>query len=357
MRSSQRLRTLVRSVHFVNVASRRDQHLLALGQDHRLEDVDSLRDVRHHHLIGVAVEDIEGVGSHNRVADGVLLVEEGRVGSFFDRVPGAPFIDDQADLARRVPGIHGRALLDHQIFHLEPFFEQAVPFFFGVFGGGAGCAAVIVRGKAVDVIEGPVILVKLAEEAVGPFDIVVGRAAGDDEQLFAKAAHEGSITAELRTVIFRGEVAAAAPVLVAHAPIGHVERFRAAIRSALLRPGGTIGTGIGEIAIFDPVAQFAGSAGADVAAEIRFGANQAAEADKFLGADVVGFDHFAPVDVDPAGSLVARADAILPVIVIGEAAARPADDRWFHPAQGLDDVGAEAVDVGDGRSSPTQMPS
>jgi hypothetical protein len=89
------------------------------------------------------VEDVEGVGSHNCVADGVLLVKKSRVSAFLDRMPGAPFIDEQADLASRVPGIHGRTLLDNQLFHFETFFEQPVPFFFCVFGGCSGSAAVM----------------------------------------------------------------------------------------------------------------------------------------------------------------------------------------------------------------------
>lgn len=106
---------------------------------------------------------------------------------------------------------------------------------------------------------------------------------------------------------------------------------------------------MGEVAVFDPVAQLAGGAGANVAAEVGFGADQPAEADKFLGAHVVGFDDFAPVDVDAARALGARADAVLPVVIIGEAAAGPADDGGFDAAQGFDDVAAEAAGIGDGR--------
>ena len=74
-----------------------------------------------------------------------------------------------------------------------------------------------------------------------------------------------------------------------------------------------------------------------------------AKTDKFLRANLVRFDHFAPMDVDPAWSLVAGANSILPVIVIGETAARPPNYWWFESTQGFNDIGAETIHVGDGR--------
>jgi len=54
------------------------------------------------------------------------------------------------------------------------------------------------------------------------------------------------------------------------------------------------------------------------------------------------------MDVDPAGSLIARANAILPVIIIGETTSWPADDGWTQLAQGFDNIGAEAAYIGYG---------
>jgi hypothetical protein len=64
---------------------------------------------------------------------------------------------------------------------------------------------------------------------------------------------------------------------------------------------------------------------------------------------MICLDHFSPMDIDPAGSPVARADPILPMIIVGEAAAWPAEHWWFQPAQGFDDIRAEAAYVGEGR--------
>src|SRR5699024_10721525 len=65
------------------------------------------------------------------------------------------------------------------------------------------------------------------------------------------------------------------------------------------------------------------------------------------GAEGVVLDHVAPVGVDHAGPLLARADAIAPVVVVGEAAAGPAQVRDLQRAQRLDHVIADAARVRD----------
>jgi hypothetical protein len=54
----------------------------------------------------VLVEDVEVDGGHNRIAHGVLLVEEARVRARLDREPGAPFIHDQGNFLMRVVPVH-----------------------------------------------------------------------------------------------------------------------------------------------------------------------------------------------------------------------------------------------------------
>ena len=49
------------------------------------------------------------------------------------------------------------------------------------------------------------------------------------------------------------------------------------------------------------------------------------------------------------GPLGARADAVAPVVVVGEAAAGPAEVRDVDRAEGVEDVGAHAAGVGDRR--------
>ena len=48
---------------------------------------------------------------------------------------------------------------------------------------------------------------------------------------------------------------------------------------------------------------------------------------KFVRAEMVVLDHAAPVGIDHPLARFPRADAVLPMIFIGKAAARPAQDR------------------------------
>jgi hypothetical protein len=110
------LRSLERHVHLQDVAGRREEHPLPVGQDHRLEDVDHLREVGHTYTLGVTMEDLEGQRSDQRVAQRVLLVEEAGVATRLGVVPGAPLVDEESDALlgvvtvhdRRVAGDHGR---------------------------------------------------------------------------------------------------------------------------------------------------------------------------------------------------------------------------------------------------------
>jgi hypothetical protein len=152
---------------------------------------------------------------------------------------------------------HLLAFLEDQFLHLKPFLKQAIPFFLAIFRGGARRSAVLVSCETIDVVDGPIIFIEFAEETVRPLQIVAGRAARNDEQLYAKSAHKRRLAAELGAVILRGEVTP--PILVADTPIGDIEVFRVAICSTLLRPGGSVRARIWEVTVLDPIAQLAWS--------------------------------------------------------------------------------------------------
>src|SRR6476469_841340 len=57
--------------------------------------------------------------------------------------------------------------------------------------------------------------------------------------------------------------------------------------------------------------------------------------------------HAAPMRIDHARALIARADAIFPVVLICKTSARPAQNRHLDLLQGFDDVIADAAGVGD----------
>ena len=49
------------------------------GEQEGLKDIHRLRDVGHGDFVGVLVEDVQRDGGHERIAEGVLLPEEGGV--------------------------------------------------------------------------------------------------------------------------------------------------------------------------------------------------------------------------------------------------------------------------------------
>ena len=72
-----------------------------------------------------------------RVAQRVLLVEEAGIGAGFDVVPGAPFVDDQAD---RFCGSYLSMIaecLRDELVHLQRVAERGEPVVFVEAGGGA----------------------------------------------------------------------------------------------------------------------------------------------------------------------------------------------------------------------------
>ena len=62
------LGALMDLVEVIDVEGRRGDGAVPLGEDERLEDVDRLRDVRHRHRIGVAIENIERQRGHQGIA-------------------------------------------------------------------------------------------------------------------------------------------------------------------------------------------------------------------------------------------------------------------------------------------------
>ncbi len=335
-------------VELVDVARRRHHRLLSLRQDHRLKHVDRLRNVRHHHLVGVAVEDIQRRRRHQRVAQRVLLIEETRMHVGLHRMPRTPLIDDQPNLSLGIVRIHRRPLLDHQILHPQTLVDQRIPLIDGVLGGRPGGAAVVVGGKAVDVAKIPVVAPQLAEETYRPLYVVARRAACDDEEVLAKAPHEGRIPPKRSPVVLRAEASAATPVLVANTPEDNVQRLRAAVGRPPLRQGAVTVV----VAVLHPFPQLAHRPRTNVPHDVGLRPHQPAEPHELLSTEGVALRDFAPVDIHAPRTIRARPNAVLPMIVVGEAAAGPADHCWLHLPQRRHDVIADPAGVRDRRVFP-----
>ena len=179
-------------------------------------------------------------------------------------------------------------------------------------------------------------------DLVRPLIVVHIRAAGNLEDLVvAIVAHVGCVTAEQIGVILRTHIAAAAPVLIADTEIGQLPGFLTAVPLSGFRHRGNAVEGH----VLHPLAHFLNGAAANIAVDIRLAANLTAQLHELVRAEGVVLHHAAPVRVDHTLSGFLRADAVLPVILIGKAAARPAQHRHANMPQRLHDVRSHAVYV------------
>ena len=121
-------------------------------------------------------------------------------------------------------------------------------------------------------------------------------------------------------VLGSGHVAAAAPVLVAHAPPLDPEGGGVAVGGPLAGQRVLV---LGGVAIFEPVHHLGLGARTQIAADVGVGAQLFGKADEFVSSELVGLGT-APPDVAGHRSRGGIADSVAPMVVIGKAPARPA---------------------------------
>ena len=291
----------------------------------------------------MTVEDVERDGGHQSVAHGVLLIEEAGVRAGFHVVPGAPLVDDQTDAAFRIVAAHDSEMVFNQFIHPQCV-AQRRPVFgllktggraFVVPGERAG-TGIIVQADGVGIFAGN------RHDLVRPLIVVHIRAAGNLEDLVvAVVAHVGCVTAELIGVELRTHIAAAAPVLIADTEIGQLPGFLTAVPLSGFRHRGNAVEGH----VLHPLAHFLNGAAADIAVDIWLTANLTAQLHELVRAEGVVLHHAAPMRVDHALSVFLGADAVLPVVLVGKAAARPAQHRYANVTQRLHNVRSHAVYV------------
>src|SRR5262245_6649955 len=153
----------------------------------------------------------------------------------------------------------------------------------------------------------------------------------------------------LRSVFTRFHIAAAAPGLVADAPILHAERLFVAVGSALV--GQTLGPGR-SVAIRNPIVKFPGRARTDIGREVWLGADQAAKPHELMNAEMVGLRRMPsgrhpmlPKIVSPR-TPGCGAYAVAPMVTVGEAASRPAQVRSADSLHIVNELFADPVYVG-----------
>ena len=200
----------------------------------------------------------------------------------------------------------------------------------------AGRERVVVQAQAVHVPG------RSRHEHLGPLVVVGVRPARDlRDRLVAVLAHVGLVLPVQVRVVQRKHVAAASPALVADAEELEPEGLITPVALAQIRHGGARVEGH----VLHPVGHLGDRAAADVAVDVRLGIELVQQLEVLVRAERVGLDDPAPVRVDhrlPLGP-----DAFPPVILVGEASARPPHDGHFDRAERVDGVAADAVLVRD----------
>ena len=117
-----------------------------------------------------------------------------------------------------------------------------------------------------------------------------------------------------------------------------VERIGAAVLLAQVAP---VAAGRA-VDVFDEVARLVEAARAEIDGQHHLGADGLAPVGEFVDADGVGIGGV-PGEIEPGRALVARADAVFPVVGRDEIAAGIAHIRDLQVADQLGDVAAHAV--------------
>ena len=313
--------------------------------DEALQNVDGLGDVGHGDAAGAGGEDVEAGGGDDGVAEAVGLTVS-VFGGGAAAVPESPFVDDEPDGMVGIFVVLEDAVgLGDVVLKEVGFGDEIVVLGFVVAEGLALKREVAVDGESLEAGE-KAGACEGAEQFAIPGGIV---ADGDELRAEVQAGEIGDVVAVFGGVFLRSHVAAAAPVFVPYPPVFDAERAGLTVGAALVDDG-EIGVAV---AVLKPVHHLLRRAGADVAADVGDGVDLAAEVDEFVGAEAVGLGS-APEDVAGAGTGGGVADAVAPVVVIGEAAAGPAEDGGADGPKRVDGELAEAVGVGDGgfRSYP-----
>ncbi|MGO9470287.1 MAG: hypothetical protein ACLQVF_39830, partial [Isosphaeraceae bacterium] len=149
------------------------------------------------------------------------------------------------------------------------------------------------------------------EEAPGPIEIVAVGPGGDEIGGDAVLGQPLGEPAILAAIVLGRELAAAAPALVADAPVPDAKGLALAAGDPLIGKRRRAGRGV---AVFDPLLKLLGRASPNVGGEIGLDLAELAKTDELMGAELVGFGLLAP-PAEAAWASGTRADAVAPVIL------------------------------------------
>src|SRR5690606_36040323 len=100
--------------------------------------------------------------------------------------------------------------------------------------------------------------------------------------------------------------------------------------------------------ILEPLRHLARGRATHVAGDVGLAVEQLDQLHELVGAEGVVLLDPAPVRVDAHRALVTRTNAVAPVVLVGEAAAGPADDRNLELLERLEHVVTESACIGNG---------
>src|SRR5262249_8443365 len=99
--------------------------------------------------------------------------------------------------------------------------------------------------------------------------------------------------------------------------------------------------------VLDPLLHFLNRAAADVSANVGLAPELLTQIEKLVRAKMVVFNNSAPMGIDHDGPLFRWPNAIFPVVLVGEASARPAQDRHLDGLKRGDDGVSDAARIRD----------
>ena len=288
------------------------------------------------------VENVQRQGGYHGVPHGILLIQVSGIEAGLGIEPRTPLVQQQGYAALRVIGVHNGLVVSKHLVHFHRLGQGVIVFFGREIQGRSLAAApslasVIVKGQAVHLGGG------ILHHHAGPVVVVVRCTASHLEQAVAAvvAGIKGVALVHVG-IIIRRHIATAAPALIAHAQVFHLPGFLAAVFGTQLGHRSILGRHI-----FHPLGQFLHGAGAHVAADIRLRAQHLTQVQELVRAEGVVFHGASPIIVHQLGAVLTRAYAVHPMVLVGKAAAGPAQDRNFQGLEGLQDIRTVAVDIGD----------
>ena len=179
---------------------------------------------------------------------------------------------------------------------------------------------------------------RVAHHDFRPAVVLRGGPRGDPEgSRLAVRGQEGDEALIDVGIVLGRHVPAAAPALVPDAPESHAPGARPPVAAPQIGHR----THAVEVHVLPPLRHFLGCAAPDVPDDEWRGADPADQLEVLVRAEAVVLGDAAPRRVDDLGALRPWTDAVLPVIRVGKAAARPPEIRYLDPPQRGDHVGTQ----------------